>query len=53
MEGQIISSGTLLVSPQPSDVHQSADQIVQFAEVNVKGISSLQFIILVNMVKAA
>jgi hypothetical protein len=41
------------VSPQLSDVHQSADQIVQFAEVKIKGISSLKCIILVNRVMAA
>ena len=41
------------MSPQPSDVHQSADQIFQFAEVNVRDISSLKFSILVDGAIAA
>jgi len=41
-----------MVSPRPSDVRQSADQIFQFAEVNVRDISSLKFSIMVDGVIA-
>lgn len=42
MADQIISLGTRLVSPQLSDVHRSAGQIVQFAEMNTERILNIE-----------